>query len=272
MDDPITQISVNNKFYQLTDIIYYTRETGVYIGHPLEIPKHKYAIKKPIPKGITYWVIREANTLRQIMHPNIVRYIDHSEDSEESYLVMELVPDTLDSLIRDETVSKEVIIKYIEQMPSFLRIFHHLGIAHTNINPDNLGYDDDGTIKVLDLSDAVPCHYSVKQKIKSICASVLSPEYLLNGEITPMTDMYCAARVLECLLFGDYVIAQKPILTLQEGYKHLPQSFFDLYTDMTKKDPLDRLHIKELKKRVDTVVKDLRNIEIFTTDLLTNIK
>ncbi|NQV91761.1 protein kinase [Candidatus Woesearchaeota archaeon] len=271
MSDPITQISVNKIFYQLTDILYYTRNTAVYVGHPLQNPKHKYAIKKPIPSGRVNRVIKEANTLRQIIHPNIIKYIDHSEDFIEPYLVMELAVGTLDSLIRREKVSKKVILRYIEDIPSFLSLFHRLGIAHTNVSLGNIGYDHHGNIKILDLSDAVPCQFPSNQKLKMNCASILSPEYLLNREINPMTDTYCAARIFECLLFGDYIISEKPIKTIQEHYKHLPHSFFSLYAGMTKDNPIDRLEGNALRGLVKEVIKDLKNIEIFTSDLLTDI-
>ena len=272
MSNPITQISVNKVFYQLTDILYYTRNTGVYIGHPLETPKHKYAIKKPIPIGRVNLVKKEANTLRQIIHPNVVRYIDHSEDPTEPYLVMELVDETLDGLIWREKISKEIIVKYLLQMPSFLNLFHRLGIAHTNINPGNIGYDISMNLKILDFSDAISCQYPSKQKIKCNSAAVLSPEFLLNDEINPLTDTYCAARVLECLLFGDYIVADEPITTIQEHYGHLPDSFFTLYRMMTKENPLERLKGLNLQKRVEEVIFDLEHVDVFTSNLFANEK
>jgi serine/threonine protein kinase len=272
MPNLVTQRSVNNVFYQFTDILYYTRDTRVYIGHPLETPKHKYAIKKPIPIGRVNLVKKEANTLRQIVHPNVIRYIDHSEDPTEPYLVMELADETLDGLIWKEKISKEMIAKYLLEMPSFLNLFHRLGIAHTNINPGNLGYDRSMNLKILDFSDAISCQYPSKQKIKCNSASILSPEFLSMGEITPTTDTYCAARVFECLLFGDYIVANEPIIMIQEHYGHLPDSFFTLYRDMTKENPLERLKGLKLQERVELVIHDLEHVEIFTSNLLAGVE
>ena len=104
--DPITERSVNGLFYQLTDILYNSHNTRVYIGHVIDVPKNKYAIKRPIPLGRKLQVMKEAGSLSKIMHPNVARYIDHSEHHIEPYIVMEFVSDNFERLISSNRIKK----------------------------------------------------------------------------------------------------------------------------------------------------------------------
>ncbi len=269
--DPITERSVNGLFYQLTDILYNSHNTRVYIGHVIDVPKNKYAIKRPIPLGRKLQVMKEAGSLSKIMHPNVARYIDHSEHHIEPYIVMEFVSDNFERLISSNRITEDIILHYIEQLPSFLRLFNMFGIAHCDIEAKNIGIDR-GLIKILDLGGAVPCQFPTTHDSPNYAAITLAPENQNKRVVTPTTDTYCAGRVFESLLLGEYFFEEGLIRVLKETYPLLPDSFFTLYKQMTMDDPLERPQHGNLQSLVNNVVKDMKGLDFLRSEKLRNAK
>jgi hypothetical protein len=101
--------------------------------------------------------IREARSLGQLHHPNIVTVHDFFEEAGTAYLVMELLEGaSLHWLIRNKTKALvlEEKLSILQQIASGLQNAHERGIVHRDLKPSNIFVDRRGVAKVLDFGVA----------------------------------------------------------------------------------------------------------------------
>lgn len=98
---------------------------------------------------------REAETLRQLRHPNIVGFVDAFEHNKQYFIVMEYVPGgSLDDLIKQGPLPVEKARKIALDLCDALIRAHGLNIIHRDIKPENVLIDEDGTPKLADFGVA----------------------------------------------------------------------------------------------------------------------
>lgn len=105
---------------------------------------------------------REAKTLAQLSHPNIVTVHDFGEVDGMCYLVMEFVDGmNLRQLLRDQKLTPQEALAIVPPVCEALQYAHNRGVVHRDIKPENLLLDKQGRIKIADfgiakLMDAQP--------------------------------------------------------------------------------------------------------------------
>lgn len=94
---------------------------------------------------------RETEILKQIKHINIVQIVDHGEDNNKAYLILEYVNGkTLDEIYPNLTIIQKIDI--ILAVCNALNYLHNKGIIHRDVKPENILVDKDlKTIKLTDL-------------------------------------------------------------------------------------------------------------------------
>ena len=98
----------------------------------------------------------EIDIMKVCKHPNIVQFIDHFENSEYIFIVIEyLQHGHLGQYLinKNFAVSEKRISLIASQIASALKYLHHYGIIHRDLKPDNLLISDVGvnfTIKLMD--------------------------------------------------------------------------------------------------------------------------
>lgn len=94
---------------------------------------------------------REAEILKQIKHINIVQIVDHGEDNNKAYLILEYVNGkTLDEIYPNLAIIQKIDI--ILAICNALNYLHNKGIIHRDVKPENILVDKDlKTIKLTDL-------------------------------------------------------------------------------------------------------------------------
>eukprot|EP00670_Eutreptiella_braarudii_P008577 CAMPEP_0174313616 /NCGR_PEP_ID=MMETSP0810-20121108/5102_1 /TAXON_ID=73025 ORGANISM="Eutreptiella gymnastica-like, Strain CCMP1594" /NCGR_SAMPLE_ID=MMETSP0810 /ASSEMBLY_ACC=CAM_ASM_000659 /LENGTH=512 /DNA_ID=CAMNT_0015422455 /DNA_START=101 /DNA_END=1636 /DNA_ORIENTATION=+ len=83
----------------------------------------------------------EIKVLQKVGHPNVVRYIEHFEDSKHLYIVMEYAESgDLGKLLKGAVLpmSEEEILDYFVQMCMALQHIHSKQILHRDLKPQNL--------------------------------------------------------------------------------------------------------------------------------------
>ncbi|TVX95082.1 serine/threonine protein kinase [Cohnella terricola] len=152
---------------------------------------------------------QEALLLKQLNHPNIVRYIDHFEENGTGYLVTEYCRgETLDRVVRDAESSDELrgmkasLLQKIEMIMKALEYMHKHGVIHRDVKPGNILLGIDGTPTLLDLGSAV--RYDNQQIYSIVTTSGYSPLELYSEKSKqgPVSDVFSMAATVYFVLTG----------------------------------------------------------------------
>ncbi len=115
-------------------------------------------------------LMREAQAMAQLSHPNILTVHDVGIWGEQVYIAMELVRGvTLDEWRRAEPRSLESILEVFIQAAEGLQAAHSAGLVHRDFKPDNVLVDSSGRVRVMDFglarytADVVPQPESDRQ-------------------------------------------------------------------------------------------------------------
>ncbi|HEY0346761.1 MAG TPA: serine/threonine-protein kinase, partial [Pyrinomonadaceae bacterium] len=131
-------------------------------------------------------LIREAQAVAMLDHPNICAVYGFEEIGDHSFIVMQHIEGaTLADLIRRDTLKSSQIVPLAQQIASALGNAHAHGIIHRDIKPKNIMVTPAGRAKVLDFGLAKTMPKSLEDATESI--SQLSKDGLLVGTIAYMS-------------------------------------------------------------------------------------
>ncbi|HEY9789817.1 MAG TPA: serine/threonine-protein kinase [Candidatus Obscuribacterales bacterium] len=148
---------------------------------------------------------READILRKIDHPNIVRMLGEFVEDHRGYLVMEYVAGrSLKALVAQEgKLPEETVKKLALQICDILQYLHGKNppIIHRDLTPDNLILQDDGIVKLVDFNVA---HQLESQATATVVGKhcYIPPEQF-RGRPTPGSDIYAFGCTMFYLLTGE---------------------------------------------------------------------
>jgi len=144
---------------------------------------------------------REAHTLAQLSHPNIVTVFDHGETEGLFYIVMEFVDGVnLRDLLQDGNMESAQALTIIPPICEALQYAHDKGIVHRDIKPENLLIDRDGRVKIADFGIASLVGASGET---SGTPPYMAPEQGAHSHIDHRADIYALGAVLYEMLTGE---------------------------------------------------------------------
>jgi tRNA A-37 threonylcarbamoyl transferase component Bud32/cytochrome c-type biogenesis protein CcmH/NrfG len=98
---------------------------------------------------------REARTLAQMNHPNIVTIYDFGETHQHCYLLMEFVDGlTLRQLLQSRKLPPAEALAIVPKICEALQYAHQRGVVHRDIKPENILLDKHGRVKIADFGIA----------------------------------------------------------------------------------------------------------------------
>jgi serine/threonine-protein kinase len=150
---------------------------------------------------------READILKQLSHPNIVRLFGVGKHKSTRYLAMEyIVGESLDKVMaRRGRISWEEVVEVGKQLCAALQHAHDAGVVHRDLKPSNLMILPDGTLKLTDFGIAKDLDVTAITEANCTVgtAAYMSPEQC-RGErdIGPKSDLYSLGVVFYELITG----------------------------------------------------------------------
>ena len=135
-------------------------------------------------------LLREAQSLAALNHPNIVSIYDLLEEDGKLILVMELVDGHPLNTILGK-VSTSHLIRIAQQLASALAAAHKAGMIHGDVKPTNILIDDETNVQLLDFGIARSLDFRIAaQSEYSGTTPYMAPELIRGGKHSPQTDLW----------------------------------------------------------------------------------
>ncbi len=199
---------------------------------------------------------REAKSVSDLSHPNIVEVYDVGEEDGQHYIVMEYIDGkTLKQLIQKRgSLTVPEVIDIMAQLTDGLAQAHDAYIIHRDIKPQNIMILDNGMIKITDFGIAMSMNATQLTQTNSVMGSVhyLPPEQASGKGATTKSDIYSAGILMYELLTGSVPfkgdnaveIALKQmkerIPSIRRQNPLIPQSVENIVLKATAKNPKNR--------------------------------
>jgi len=156
---------------------------------------------------------REAQTVANLNHPNIVQIFDWGIEDEPFFVMEYIEGNTLTSIIaRKKTISIGDILFIGAQVADGLQAAHSRGLVHRDIKPGNIMITPGGKVKVTDFGIvSIQNEDSDITKTGSILgtANYISPEQAQGKPVSVESDLYSLGTVMYELIAGDLHLKRK---------------------------------------------------------------
>ncbi|MFN2578866.1 MAG: protein kinase [Pyrinomonadaceae bacterium] len=211
-------------------------------------------------------LIREAQAVAMLDHPNICAVYGFEEIGEYSFIVMQYIEgETLAALIRRDALKSSQLVPLAQQIASALSNAHAHGIIHRDIKPKNIMVTPGGQVKVLDFGLAKTMPKNLEDVTESISQlskdgllvgtiAYMSPEQLRGEKLDYRSDIFSMGTVLYEMACGRNPFAHKADSTANKSNAEVisaiisgePQSLRQVLIDCPR--GVDQIVNKCLKK------------------------
>jgi serine/threonine protein kinase len=249
-------------------------------------PSHPRAEEKPIPvalkmlkpqasvqEDLRLLFFNEADALRSLSHPNIVRFFDFFEMGTSLALAMEFAEgDTLDEVISRHRARAQLSGQgalpgmpyrrawyYFQQLLGALAATHALSIVHRDVKPSNILIRRDGIVKLGDFGIAHLVRDGIQRTTHGVVpgtGAYMSPEQVLAQAVDGRSDLYSAAIVFYEMLAGrppflpddktEFTVRQEQVQATPPRFRTLvrqaPPALDALFARALAKDKTHRFH------------------------------
>ena len=167
-----------------------------------------FAIKTLKKEGITpyefYLLKTEVSILRDLDHPNIVKYFGTFEDDYNIHILMEYLKghdlNKIISLAQYTGFSEGDMATIIEQLLKALSFIHSKQIVHRDIKPENILFSnkkDYSTLKLIDFGLA-----TTKRDKKIVGTPYYMAPEAIRGDACPKSDIWSVGIIVYLMLTG----------------------------------------------------------------------
>lgn len=208
----------------------------------------------------------EIDIMKLCRHKNVVRLLDHFENSEFIFIIMEyLAGGDLGNYCKKKkySLTEEEVCTIIYQITVAIDYLHKYGVVHRDLKPDNIMLsqpNDISSIKIMDfgLSKIMGPQEKVADGFGTL--SFVAPEVLIRKPYNKEVDIWSIGITLYYILTGtlpfdddqdnEEVIAKKIVFSkltfYDKKWKKISESCMDFCSKALIKDPEKRYKSKEL--------------------------
>ena len=217
---------------------------------------------------------REARMIARLSHPNIVKVIDHQEEDNSAYLVMEYIEGiTLaQQIARIGPLPFADAASLLKQVASAIDATHAAGIVHRDLKPSNIMLLPDKTqeggflVKILDFGIARSANEATMTKTGTFLGTpaYIAPELVRGAKATAASDLWAVGVLLYEMLTakppfsGELMpsVLYKIVHDTPENAPGLPFDLQELLFNALEKDPAKRFSSGQtLVESLDAVLK-----------------
>jgi serine/threonine-protein kinase len=174
---------------------------------------------------------REAENLKHLQHPHIVRFYELEEDGVLAFMVLDYINGpTLRRIMRQrgEPHAPGEVLGYLRPICAALSYAHSERVVHCDMKPANVMVDHTGRVFLNDfgiarLSESATVTFSTPGT-----AAYMAPEQWRGDDVAPATDVYALGIVLYELLTGRQPFTGDTIQTRGHTREKLMREHFGL--------------------------------------------
>ncbi len=150
---------------------------------------------------------REARSVAQLQHPNIVTVIDRGEEGGRQYIVFEYIDgeNLKEHVARKGRLDVAEALEIALEVARGLAFAHQQGLVHRDVKPQNVLLNGDGRAKVTDFGIARSLDVDGMTQTGTVLgtSNYIAPEQASGQRVDAHTDVYALGAVLYELLSGD---------------------------------------------------------------------
>ncbi len=172
---------------------------------------------------------REFRSLRDLQHPNLVRYGELLEHGRRWFFTMELIEGTplIEYVRSGHTRALDVarLTSCMRQLADGLLALHAQGLVHRDIKPSNILVDQHGRLVLLDfglVADAREGLGATNNVVGTV--AYMSPEQSAGVQLTAASDWYSAGCMFYEALTDQLPFDGSPLKVLMQKQRTLPPS------------------------------------------------
>ena len=226
-------------------------------------------IKKNKAKESDIELVRtEIDIMKLCYHPNVVHLLDHFENGEYIFIVMEYIKGgSLTDYMKNNhfNFTEKRCAEIIYQLAKGLKYLHKYGIIHRDLKPDNIMLteaSDKGNIKIMDFGLSKILGKKEKSTDGFGTLTFVSPEVLIRKPYNKEVDIWSLGVILYLILSGDLpfddpddneqniakAIVYQEVKFPNEKFGKRSKAVIDLIKGCLTKDPKNRIKIDEIIK------------------------
>ena len=224
----------------------------------------KILIKRDIfEQKLINQINKEISIMYNVNHPYSVKLVNHFEDNEKLYLIMELASNgNLYNFIqknkKDKIKNMDLIKKLIIQTIEIIKYLHSLNIIYRDIKPENILLDKDYNVKLCDYGWAT--YFTPGKFLTVYCGTpeYVSPEMLKKYPYNEKVDIWGIGVLIFELVFGYAPFSsnfnEDRYNNIKSGKIKWPddlneeyQKIKDLIEKILKVNPNDRISLNDIE-------------------------
>jgi tRNA A-37 threonylcarbamoyl transferase component Bud32 len=204
---------------------------------------------------------REARSVAQLQHPNIVTVIDRGEEDGRQYIVFEYIDgeNLKELVVRKGRLDVREALEIALEIARGLGFAHDHGLVHRDVKPQNVLLNGDGGAKVTDfgIARSLDVERGVTQTGTVLGTSnYIAPEQANGQPVDAHTDVYSLGIVLYEMLTGELPFPGENFVAV--AMKHIQEpspSVLDVRGDVPLRvaEMIDRALEKDPEQRFPTM-------------------